>query len=458
MEEVSKKRAKRLEKKRERSEKKAQSVADGTWTNPRKRRNQRDFHCETRDSVDDMANETTSETKPDGFRYVAPYKHKFQVHVKARWFGKTLLQMFVEEFGGYSSEYYAAAIQHGFITINHLPTTASTLVKHGDLLQHVMHRHEPRVQAFDAATMVAFQSDDIVVVNKPSTIPVHPCGAYRHNSLVFILANDLHLHPVFPVHRLDRLTSGLLVLAKSADKAAELSAQLVERSVQKFYFAKVLGRFPSVAHVPPAIAAAAEVDAAVPSPAASPSSTSLSSFPFHDLPPHCTVTTAELDGHAYFHISAPLGRIADLENRHGIVATGKPSQTLVRWVGESADGRHSVLHCLPLTGRQHQIRVHLQAVGFPIANDPLYGPPTFVDTIVVEASRRPMASTNDTRDVAASHDPATVTAEQLAAVCESCQMGDHVTFNWEQQHCQGIYLHAFRYKVRLESKIYIYFL
>ncbi|RQM26017.1 hypothetical protein B5M09_002346 [Aphanomyces astaci] len=260
MEEVSKKRAKRLEKKRERSEKKAQSVADGTWTNPRKRRNQRDFHCETRDSVDDMANETTSETKPDGFRYVAPYKHKFQVHVKARWFGKTLLQMFVEEFGGYSSEYYAAAIQHGFITINHLPTTASTLVKHGDLLQHV------------------------VVVNKPSTIPVHPCGAYRHNSLVFILANDLHLHPVFPVHRLDRLTSGLLVLAKSADKAAELSAQLVERSVQKFYFAKVLGRFPSVAHVPPAIAAAAEVDAAVPSPAASPSSTSLSSFPFHDLP------------------------------------------------------------------------------------------------------------------------------------------------------------------------------
>ncbi|RQM23625.1 hypothetical protein B5M09_004217, partial [Aphanomyces astaci] len=130
---------------------------------------------------------------------------------------------------------------------------------------------------------------------------------------------------------------------------------------------------------------------------------------------HCTVTTAELDGHAYFHISAPLGRIADLENRHGIVATGK-------------------------------IRVHLQAVGFPIANDPLYGPPTFVDTIVVEASRRPMASTNDTRDVAASHDPATVTAEQLAAVCESCQMGDHVTFNWEQQHCQGIYLHAFRYK------------
>ncbi|KAF0717356.1 hypothetical protein AaE_010878 [Aphanomyces astaci] len=278
MEEVSKKRAKRLEKKRERSEKKAQSVADGTWTNPRKRRNQRDFHCETRDSVDDMANETTSETKPDGFRYVAPYKHKFQVHVKARWFGKTLLQMFVEEFGGYSSEYYAAAIQHGFITINHLPTTASTLVKHGDLLQHVMHRHEPRVQAFDAATMVAFQSDDIVVVNKPSTIPVHPCGAYRHNSLVFILANDLHLHPVFPVHRLDRLTSGLLVLAKSADKAAELSAQLVERSVQKFYFAKVLGRFPSVAHVPPA---AVEDDAAIPSPAASPSS---SSFPFHDLP------------------------------------------------------------------------------------------------------------------------------------------------------------------------------
>ncbi|RHY28532.1 hypothetical protein DYB32_005904 [Aphanomyces invadans] len=185
---VSKNEAKRLLKKRERAEKKAKGVADGTWTNPRKRRNQRAFHCETRDTIDDMIHETASETRPDGFRYVAPYKHTFQVHVKARWFGKALLQMFVEEFGGYSADYYAAAIRHGFITLNGQLTSASTLVKDGDLLEHV------------------------VIVNKPSTIPVHPCGAYRHNSIVFILAKDANLYPVFPVHRLDRLTSGAITL------------------------------------------------------------------------------------------------------------------------------------------------------------------------------------------------------------------------------------------------------
>ncbi|ETW00322.1 hypothetical protein, variant [Aphanomyces invadans] len=428
---VSKNEAKRLLKKRERAEKKAKGVADGTWTNPRKRRNQRAFHCETRDTIDDMIHETASETRPDGFRYVAPYKHTFQVHVKARWFGKALLQMFVEEFGGYSADYYAAAIRHGFITLNGQLTSASTLVKDGDLLEHVTHRHEPRVQAFNAASMVAYESDEMVIVNKPSTIPVHPCGAYRHNSIVFILAKDANLYPVFPVHRLDRLTSGLLVLAKSAEVAADLSTQLIDRSVQKYYFAKVLGVFPAVE----------DNDGATTNES---TSTHLSaSVAFPDLPPHCTVTTTRLDGHGYFHVSAPLGRIADLENRHGIVPDGKASETLVRCVGRTSDG-HSILHCLPLTGRQHQIRVHLQALRFPIANDPLYGPKAFVAATIVDPAAQTPRLKPQVPSV--SHEADKMAKITMESICDACQIGEHITFNWEQRHCQGIYLHAFRYK------------
>ncbi|KAF0684341.1 Aste57867_23654 [Aphanomyces stellatus] len=413
MEPRSKKEEKRLQKKRAREEKKASAMAEGTWTSARKRRNQRDFHNESRDSIDVMQTQTTTETRADGFRYVAPYEHTFQVYVKARWFGKTLLQMFVEEFGGYSDAYYTAAIEHCFITLNGQRSTAATLVKDGDLLQHTTHRHEPRVQVFTEA-MIEFESDDIIVVNKPSTIPVHPCGAYRHNSMVFLLAKDFSRHPLFPVHRLDRLTSGLLVLAKTPEKAQVLSAQLIDRTVQKYYWAKVDGGFPSIGET-------TENEAA------------LASLRRH-LPPCATISIETHASIQYFKISAPLQRIADLENRHGIHAEGKLSETLVRLV-VNVDGTHSILECLPLTGRQHQIRVHLQGIGFPIANDPLYGPSAFVDAILsVPGQEAPVVSSADT------------TGSLLRDICPSCQGGDGATFNWEQLHCQGIWLHAFRYK------------
>ncbi|CAK4080049.1 unnamed protein product [Aphanomyces euteiches] len=411
----SKKEAKRLLKKRERGEKKAQQIADGTWKSARKRRNQRDFHCETRETPDEMEAQASIETRAEGFRYVLPYEHKFEVYVKARWFGKTLLHLFLDEFGGFTDAYYRAAIQHGFIRLNGEISTATAVVKDGDLLQHIMHRHEPRVQAFDA-DMIEFESDEIVLVNKPSTIPVHPCGAYRHNSLVFLLARDFNQHPIFPVHRLDRLTSGLLVLAKSPEKAQVLSAQLLDRQVQKYYYAKVHGEFPmtvSSCSVPLSDSALVELSMEV------------------------------VDGREYIAIQAPLVRIADLENRHGVRADGKPSETLVRRL--AFDGEHTLVECLPRTGRQHQIRVHLAAIGFPIANDPLYGPFAFVDAIpkasqaAEDDSSAPPSRASETSSAALS---------SISSICPSCTKQDDgaSTFNWEQAHCQGIWLHAYRYK------------
>jgi hypothetical protein len=135
---LSKKEAKRLQKKRERHEKKLNLVADGSWVNRRKRRNQRDFHCETRDSIHDMLSQTAIFIRDDGYRYVAPYDHMFQVYIKARWFGKTILDLMLCEFGGFDEHYYSRAIQGGNITINGASVHVDTVVKDGDFLQHMV--------------------------------------------------------------------------------------------------------------------------------------------------------------------------------------------------------------------------------------------------------------------------------------------------------------------------------
>jgi tRNA pseudouridine synthase 9 len=80
-------------------------------------------------------------------------------------------------------------------------------------------------------------------------MPMHPCGPYRFNSLENVLKLDpLHVgqhSPLHLVHRLDRVTSGLVVLAKSKDAATAIGVGIRENTCQKVYFARVKGRFPN---------------------------------------------------------------------------------------------------------------------------------------------------------------------------------------------------------------------
>ncbi|RZF35892.1 hypothetical protein LSTR_LSTR014145, partial [Laodelphax striatellus] len=75
--------------------------------------------------------------------------------------------------------------------------------------------------------------DDIVALDKPCSLPVHPCGRYRHNTVVFILAKEYQLRNLRTIHRLDRLTSGLLLFGRTPKKARQMEQQIRNRQVQK---------------------------------------------------------------------------------------------------------------------------------------------------------------------------------------------------------------------------------
>lgn len=75
-------------------------------------------------------------------------------------------------------------------------------------------------------------------------LQVHPCGRYRHNTVVFILAKEYNLKNLRTIHRLDRLTSGLLLFGRSPKKARQMEHQIRNRQVQKEYVCRVEGEFP----------------------------------------------------------------------------------------------------------------------------------------------------------------------------------------------------------------------
>jgi 23S rRNA pseudouridine1911/1915/1917 synthase len=174
---------------------------------------------------------------------------------------------------------------------------------------------------------VIYEDHDLIVVNKPAGLVVHPAAGHAHGTLVHaILAHcpDLAgvggaLRPGI-VHRLDRDTSGLIVIAKNDAAQLTLQRQFKSRTVEKVYLALVEGR-PS--------------------------------------PPQG-------------RIDAPIGRDPRQRRRMAVVAQGgRAAQTDYRVIETLGD--YTLVEIRPRTGRTHQVRVHLASLGHPLAGDRVYG-------------------------------------------------------------------------------------
>jgi 23S rRNA pseudouridine1911/1915/1917 synthase len=173
---------------------------------------------------------------------------------------------------------------------------------------------------------VVYEDDDVLVINKAAGVVVHPAPGHQGGTIVNAL---LARYPDFSdpdqperpgiVHRLDRDTSGVLIVAKHPQSRRFLQRQFHKRSTEKVYLALVLGQPKTVRGT----------------------------------------------------IEGPIGRHPTHRQKRAVLAEGRPAVTHYEVI-EAFDG-FALLSVRPVTGRTHQIRVHLEAIGVPVAGDELYG-------------------------------------------------------------------------------------
>jgi len=233
---------------------------------------------------------------------------------------------FAADLSGLSRSRVQRLIGEGFLTVAGEPVRARTLVGPGTVL--VLRVPEPAPAGIvpeDIPLRVVHEDADLLVIDKPAGLVVHPSPGHWSGTVVNAL---LARSPTYGgiagvlrpgiVHRLDRDTSGLLIVARTDAAQASLMAQLKARRVKKTYLALVAG----------------SMEAAV------------------------------------GRVEGPIGRDPKNRKRMAVVPDGRPATTGYR-VRERFPG-WSLLEVDLVTGRTHQIRVHLAAIGHPVAGDPVY--------------------------------------------------------------------------------------
>ncbi|WP_053792682.1 RluA family pseudouridine synthase [Apilactobacillus kunkeei] len=219
-------------------------------------------------------------------------------------------------------------IEDGLVLVDGQKKKAKYDVKDGEVIQVTIPEPETmNVEPENIDIDIVYEDDDVIVVNKPQGMVVHPSPGHPDHTLVNALLYHSPLSTINGtyrpgiVHRIDKDTSGLLMVAKNNYAHESLSKQLKDKSNIREYIALVHGNIKENSGV----------------------------------------------------INAPIGRSKKDRKKQAIVDDGKNAVTHFK-VLERFGGEYTLVSCVLETGRTHQIRVHMKYIGHPLAGDPLYGP------------------------------------------------------------------------------------
>ena len=224
------------------------------------------------------------------------------------------------------------------ILVNDQPVRSSYKVKPLDVISIVMDRprRELEITAEDIPLNIVYEDDDLLVIDKPAGLVVHPAAGHADgtllNALLHHVPDIINVPRAGIVHRLDKDTTGLMVVAKTLEAHTQLVAQLQARTVSRIYECIVIG----------------------------------------------VVTSGGT-------VDAPIGRSSANRQRMAVIEGGKPAVSHYRVLERFRS--HTHVRVKLETGRTHQIRVHMTYAGFPLVGDPVYAgrfriPPAASPTLV----------------------------------------------------------------------------
>lgn len=247
-----------------------------------------------------------------------PAEQIYESYLPGKYFGYTVVNYFTDRFPYLSQEEWQERILDGRITVNGKRVNPGALLKQHDYIVTRMGiREEPPA---DRTLDVVYEDDAIRVFNKGAPLAVHPSGRYFKNSMTEILKEAYPDETPRPVQRLDALTTGLVVFAKSKAVATHLMREFEQNRVDKEYLALVEG----------------------------------------------------IPSQKIFVVDAPVGRVIGSARAVGY-QTQNPKEAVTRFEELSSLNGRTLLKAFPRSGRTNQIRVHLASVGLPVVNDPVYG-------------------------------------------------------------------------------------
>jgi predicted sulfurtransferase/23S rRNA-/tRNA-specific pseudouridylate synthase len=378
-----------------------------------------------------------------------------QCTMKAKWCGQNIMKVLQHEFTELAKpNVLNDVLSNGLLRLNGKPISLQDIttmsLKGSDILGRIIHWHEAPVivpikidvqrVTVPANILKAYgaDSDDdgtIYICNKPSSVPTHPAGPYTSNTLTMMVEGQESLQPqsLFPLHRTDRVTSGLTLCTTSVALSRAFHKCMIDDNVDKLYLAKVNGNFPS------------------------------SSDRMVDCTwKHNDVGRFEWCNYGNFiMVDAPIYTLDAAAGIRSIDKLGKPSKSYFKHLYYDEESNTSVVVCCPRTGRNHQLRVHLHALGYPIINDIQYCGRQVHDEsgqIHEQSAVDVMLQARDSTTSSGELRVSSLSDDDVKAAKRACQccrydgnQGIISSFTQAQLLMEGhtICLHAFRYRIRI---------